>query len=68
MKGLLFYCQILVGFSSYNISVKRKLLSAMAAGGLVTFVATKVTKKAFSRKASLPHLAFALQIRQNHRL
>ncbi|HTE01984.1 MAG TPA: hypothetical protein VK668_22000 [Mucilaginibacter sp.] len=25
-------------------------------GGLVTFVATKVTKKAFSRKASLPHL------------
>jgi hypothetical protein len=37
-------------------------------GGFVTFVATKVTKKAFSRNASLPHLAFALQIRQNHGL
>ena len=34
-------------------------------GRAVTFVATKVTKKAFSRKASLPHEAFALQIRQN---
>jgi hypothetical protein len=41
---------------------------AHSRGGLVTFVATKVTKKAFSRKASLPHMAFALQIRQNHGL
>jgi len=40
----------------------------MAAGGPSSFVATKVTKKAFSRKASLPHGAFALQIRQNHGL
>jgi hypothetical protein len=32
------------------------------------FVATKVTKKAVSRKASLPHRAFALQISQNHGL
>ncbi|MEN0054919.1 MAG: hypothetical protein AAGC65_14685 [Mucilaginibacter sp.] len=31
-------------------------------------MATKVTKKAFSRKASLPHMAFALQNRQNHGL
>jgi len=36
---------------------------AHSRGSLVTFVATKVTKKAFSRKASLPHMAFALQIR-----
>ncbi|MDR6944518.1 hypothetical protein [Mucilaginibacter pocheonensis] len=34
----------------------------------VTFVATKVTKKAFSRNASLPHIAFALQTWQNHGL
>jgi len=40
----------------------------LAAGGPVTFVATKVTKKAVSREASLPHIAFALQIRQNHGL
>jgi hypothetical protein len=38
---------------------------AHSRGGLVTFVATKVTKKAVSRKASLPHMAFALQINQN---
>jgi len=40
----------------------------LAAGGPVTFVATKVTKKAVSREASLPHMAFAPQIRQNHGL
>jgi hypothetical protein len=40
----------------------------LAAGGPVTFVATKVTKKAVSREASLPHMAFALQTRQNHGL
>jgi len=37
----------------------------LAAGGPVTFVATKVTKKAFSRKASLPHKTFTLQSSQN---
>ena len=42
--------------------------SAHSRWGLVTFVATKVTKKAVSRKASLPHKAFALQINQNHGL
>ncbi|MDN3547159.1 hypothetical protein [Mucilaginibacter aquaedulcis] len=36
--------------------------------GPVTFVATKVTKKAFSRKASLPHKAFTPQSSQNHGL
>jgi hypothetical protein len=41
---------------------------AHSRGGLVTFVATKVTKKAVSRKASLPHGALALQINQNHGL
>jgi len=40
----------------------------LAAGGPVTFVATKVTQKAVSREASLPHEAFALQIKQNHGL
>jgi hypothetical protein len=40
----------------------------LAAGGPDTFVATKVSKKAFSRNASLPHKAFALQSRQNHGL
>ncbi|WP_419699830.1 hypothetical protein [Mucilaginibacter sp. NFX135] len=40
----------------------------MAAGGPITFVATKVTKKAVSREASLPHVAFALQTGQNHGL
>ncbi|MDP9047145.1 MAG: hypothetical protein M3N14_03350 [Bacteroidota bacterium] len=35
------------------------------AAGAVPFVATKGTKNAFSRNASLPHMAFALQIRQN---
>jgi len=40
----------------------------LAAGGPVTFVATKVTKKAVSREASLPHMAFTPQIRQNHAL
>jgi len=30
------------------------------------YVATKVTKKAVSRNASLPHMAFALQTGQNH--
>jgi hypothetical protein len=40
----------------------------LAAGRPVTFVATKVTKKAFSREASLPHKAFALQSSQNHGL
>jgi hypothetical protein len=48
--------------------VQRYSFPLIAAGGLVTFVATKVTKKAFSRKASLPHKAFALQISQNHGL
>jgi hypothetical protein len=38
-------------------------LTAHSRGGLVTFVATKVTKKVVSKKASLPHGAFALQIR-----
>jgi hypothetical protein len=40
----------------------------LAAGGPVTFVATKVTKKAFSRNASLPHKAFAPQSGQNQGL
>ncbi|HEX8022084.1 hypothetical protein [Mucilaginibacter sp.] len=47
----------------------------MAARGPVTFVATKVTKKACSRKASLRttrlgghRAAFALQNKQNHGL
>ena len=41
----------------------------MAAEGLVTFAwPTKVTKRAVSRNASLPHEAFALQIRQNQGL
>jgi len=40
----------------------------LAAGGPGTFVATKVPKKAFSRNASLPHMASAPQIRQNHGL
>jgi len=40
----------------------------LAAGGPVTFVATKVTKKAVSRNASLPHMAFTPQSRQNHGL
>jgi hypothetical protein len=39
----------------------------LAAGGPVTFVATKVTKKA-SAERLLAHTAFALQSRQNHRL
>jgi len=33
--------------------------------GLVTFGAPKVTQNALSRNASLPHKAFALQIREN---
>ncbi|MGN8071200.1 hypothetical protein [Mucilaginibacter sp. 22184] len=37
----------------------------LAAGGPVTFVATKVTKKAVTRNASLPHRAFTLQTGQN---
>src|SRR4051794_33857936 len=41
---------------------------ALGRAGPVTFVATKVTKKACSRKASLPHKAFALQNGQNHGL
>ncbi|HWZ16944.1 MAG TPA: hypothetical protein VNW95_17030 [Mucilaginibacter sp.] len=46
-------------YGSHNV------LAAHGRGGLVTFVAPKVTKSAFSRNASLPHWAFALQIRQN---
>ncbi|WP_426671291.1 hypothetical protein ACPPVU_08650 [Mucilaginibacter sp. McL0603] len=44
------------------------LRPAHSRGGLVTFVATKVTKKAVSRNASLQHRAFALQISQNRGL
>jgi hypothetical protein len=40
----------------------------LAAGGPITFVATKVTKMLFSFKASLPHKASAPQIRHNHGL
>jgi hypothetical protein len=48
--------------------VGNEILHRSIAAGAVTFVATKVTKKAFSKNASLPHVAFALQIRQNHGL
>ena len=37
----------------------------LAAGGPVTFVATKVTKKVVTRNASLPHMAFVRQTGQN---
>jgi hypothetical protein len=43
-------------------------IPALGRGRAFTFVATKVTKKAFSREASLPHKAFTLQSRQNHGL
>jgi hypothetical protein len=48
--------------------VNESLVPLNCRGRAVTFVATKVTKKAFSKKASLPHMAFALQISQNHGL
>ena len=44
------------------------ILPAYGRGGLVTFVATKVTKSACQQKGFFPHLAFALQISQNHGL
>ena len=41
---------------------------SVAAGGFVTFVATKVTKKAFSRKASLPTRPLPCKSGKNHGL
>jgi len=38
---------------------------SVAAGLLYFLLDQKVTKNQVSRKASLPHMAFALQIRQN---
>jgi len=41
------------------------LSRSVAAGAFYFLLDQKVTKNQVSRKASLPHLAFALQIRQN---
>jgi hypothetical protein len=52
-------------FIDGGMTVEYDVYPLLAAGGPVTFVATKVTKKAVTRNASLPHIAFALQTRQN---
>jgi len=57
-----------VAFGFYGLCGLYRHRPAHSRGGLVTFVAAKVTKTAFSRKASLPHGAFGLQIGQNHGL
>jgi hypothetical protein len=40
----------------------------LAAEAFYFFLDKKVTKNQVNRKASLPHLAFTLQIKQNHGL